>query len=220
MRFLLFALIAVAAASAVGWFLLTRNRGTVDQSKRATRDGARDQRRRARLGYEDSCTTLQRLGYLDAGALPPLPDHRPRFDDDEPLGVNFFRTSVSDESLDNLTLPRTFFGKSEIKKTSFVGTDLSESTLCWNDFVEVDFTGCDLARSDLRASLFKKVKFVGANLQSADLRRSTFEDCDFKGASTQRAGLTQPQRRQMRLSDQQIDEIDWQSTDGDEPGGG
>src|SRR5262249_38818910 len=101
-----------------------------------------------RLSYEESCKLLQRHGYPDAGAegaIPPVPDHRPQGDDEEPLGVCFFRTFVGqdieqgddDEShrnLENLTLPRTFFGKSHIQYVSFKNTDLSESTLCWNDF--------------------------------------------------------------------------------------
>lgn len=32
----------------------------------------------ARLSYEDSCKLLQRLGYLEDGATPPIPDHRPQ----------------------------------------------------------------------------------------------------------------------------------------------
>jgi len=68
--------------------------------------------------------------------------------------VEFFRTRVSDDKFENLTLPRTFFGRSEIRDMSFRGTDLSESTLCWNDFIAVDFSDCDLSNGDLRASLF------------------------------------------------------------------
>ena len=55
--------------------------------------------RATRLSYEDSCRLLQRLGYPDVGAegvIPPIPDHRPRFDDD-PIGVTFFRTFVGQD---------------------------------------------------------------------------------------------------------------------------
>ena len=44
-----------------------------------------------------SRTSLQRLGYSDVGdegTIPPMPDHRPQFDDEAPLGVSFFRTRV------------------------------------------------------------------------------------------------------------------------------
>ena len=109
--------------------------------------------RATRLSYEESCRFLQRLGYPDAGAdgiIPPLRDHRPQFDDEEPLGVWFFRTRVCDGDLENLTLPRTFVGKSEIGPVSLRNTDLSESTLCWNDFTDVNFTDADLCGCDLR----------------------------------------------------------------------
>jgi uncharacterized protein YjbI with pentapeptide repeats len=39
--------------------------------------------------------------------------------------------------------------------------ELSESTLCWNDFALVDFTKCDLFKCDMRAALFDTVKFSG-----------------------------------------------------------
>src|SRR2546425_498690 len=116
--------------------------------------------RATRLSYEESCRLLQRLGYPDVGAegvIPPIPDNRPQIDQD-PLGVTFFRTRVGagEHDLENLTLPRTFFGKSEVGPVSFKNTDLSESTLCWNDFTEVNFTDADLSRCDLRASFFSE----------------------------------------------------------------
>lgn len=94
-----------------------------------------------RRSYEESVRLLQRLGYPDAGAdgvIPPIPDHRPQCDDEAPLGVSFFRTfvgqdieqgdeDVSHRDLENLTLPRTFFGKSNVQHVSFRNTDLSES---------------------------------------------------------------------------------------------
>jgi BTB/POZ domain-containing protein KCTD9 len=83
-----------------------------------------------RLSYDESCRLLQELGYLDAGKIPPMPDRLPRYDDPEPLGVNFFRTRLETARLDNLTLKRTFFGRSELRSVSFVNTDLSQSNLC------------------------------------------------------------------------------------------
>ena len=90
--------------------------------------------RTARFTYEESCRILQRLGFLDVGAdgvIPPMPDHRPQCDDEGPLGVCFFRTFVGEGDLENLTLPRTFFGRSEIGPVSFKNTDLSNATLCF-----------------------------------------------------------------------------------------
>src|SRR5437764_465863 len=189
--------------------------------------------RSTRLSYEDSCRLLQRLGYPDVGAegvIPPIPDHRPQFDQD-PLGVTFFRTfvgqdieqgdgDVSHRNLENLTLPRTFFGRSYIQHVSFMNTDLSESTLCWNDFYEVNFTDADLSGCDLRASIFSEVDFVRTNLRNADLRRSTFEACDFTEADMRGAKLTHEQAEEIDLSEQQQQEIDWQDSDGEEPPGG
>jgi hypothetical protein len=172
---------------------------------------------RTRPSYEESCRELQRLGWLKAGSIPPLPTRRPCHHDPD-LGVEFFRTRVSDDKFENLTLPRTFFGRSELRDMSFRGTDLSESTLCWNDFIGVDFSGCDLSNSDLRAALFQKVNFSGANLSQADLRRSQFQSCNFSGANLRGAKLTRSQR--LSLSPSQEQEVDWQRSDGDEPDGG
>jgi BTB/POZ domain-containing protein KCTD9 len=143
-----------------------------------------------RKTYEESCELLQKLGYLEQGKIPPVPDRRPQYDDQEPLGVSFFRTAVTQGDLENLTLPRTFFGRSAVGPVSFKNTDLSESSLCWNDFNEVDFTDADLPRSDLRASIFENVVFVRANLSGADMRHSNFLACDFTDADLRGVKLT------------------------------
>jgi BTB/POZ domain-containing protein KCTD9 len=175
-----------------------------------------------RLTYEESCRLLLRLGCLYAGdyggGLPVLPDRRPEPGDDLPHGVSFFRTwlgsgqpfglkasspeheggGIGEHDLENLTLPRTFFGRSEVSYISFSNTDLSESTLCWNDFIEVDFTDADLSEGDLRASIYTRTLFVRANLRNADLRRSTFEECDFTDADLRGAKLTREQGKASR----------------------
>lgn len=174
----------------------------------------------ARLSYEDSCRVLQRLGGLGDGPIPPMPSRRPHHDDEGPLGVSFFRTVVRGVDLEDLTLPRTFFGRSDIGPMSFRNTDLSESTLCWNDFMEVDFTDCDLSKSDLRASGFVGVKFVRTVLRNADLRRSHFEDCDFTDADLHGAKLTYDQGARLSLSDEQRRVMDWRFEAGEEPEGG
>ena len=153
--------------------------------------------------------------------IPPLPDRLPRPDDEEPLGVSFFRTFVGEgDDLSNLFLPHTFFGRSEINNAAFRNTNFTESNLCWNDFVDVDFTDPVLAGSDMRASLFQRVKFVGTDLRRADLRRSTFEDCAFEGALMEGAIVTQKQEAMMGLSKSQIDDVAWSDDEGDEPDGG
>jgi hypothetical protein len=172
-----------------------------------------------RLGYEDSCRRLQPR-HLDAGAIPPLPDRMPAWDDELP-GVSFFRTRLDgSDDLSDLTLPRTFFGRSEIQGTSFRNANLAQSRLCWNDFTEADFTGASLAGSDLRASQFIRVRFSGADLSDADLRQSHFDRCVFTDTRLAGAILTPEQGRQMVLSRHQRDEIAWTQDDGPEPGGG
>ena len=178
--------------------------------------------RNSRLSYEESCVLLQRLGYPDAGSdgeILPIPDHLPQYDDEEP-GVSFFRTIVENGDLENLTLPRTFFGMSQIGPVSFKNTDLSESNLCWNDFNDVNFEDADLSGSDLRASVFNHVRFVRTNLQGADLRLASFEVCDFTDADMRGAKLTHQRAASLRLSALQRKVIDWQESDGDEPPGG
>jgi uncharacterized protein YjbI with pentapeptide repeats len=172
-----------------------------------------------RLSYEDSCRRLQ-PAYLSLDDIPPLPDRLPQFDDD-PLGVSFFRTYVGDgDDFSNLTLPRTFFGRSEINKASFSDTDLAESNLCWNDFIDVDFSSSVLTRADLRASVFTRVRFASADLRDADLRLSSFEDCDFSEAIMDGTILTREQGATLMLSAGQREAIAWTDEDGPEPAGG
>ncbi len=173
-----------------------------------------------RRSYEDSCELLKVLGYLQIDSMPSIPDHQPQYDDDEPLSIIFFRTFLGDSDLENLSLPRTYIAKSEVGPISFTNTDLSESTLCWNDFHEVNFTDADLSRSDLRASHFTESAFVRANLRDADLRHSTFEGCDFTLADMLGAKLTHEQGENLVLSDKQRQAIDWQESNGEEPPGG
>jgi uncharacterized protein YjbI with pentapeptide repeats len=172
-----------------------------------------------RANYEDSVRRLQK-DYLEPGDIPPMPKHMPRFDDED-LGVSFFRTFVGEHvDLSNLTLPRTFFGRSEINDALFRNTDLTESCLCWNDFVDVDFSDALLGRSDLRASNFTRVKFIRTDLRYADLRRSSFKDCTFAGALLDGAILTHAQATQLQLTGTQRAEIAFTKDNGPQPGGG
>jgi BTB/POZ domain-containing protein KCTD9 len=175
----------------------------------------------ARLSYEMSCNRLRELNLLADDDPAPMPTRLPRYDDEEPLGVNLFRTRlVGDLDLSGLSLPRTFFGRSELDRISLRNSDLSESNLCWNDFIGVDFTGADSRHSDIRSSIFKEVRFEATNLEDADLRRSTFTDCVFDGAVMRGAALTVAQGETMRLSETQRREIKWVDDDGPEPDGG
>ena len=172
-----------------------------------------------RLSYEDSCRALQTQGIIGPGDIPPLPQQPPRHDDEE-LGVEFFRTMLADAKIEHLTLPRTFFGRSEIRDTSFQDTDLSESTANWNDFIDVDFSAADLSRSDFRACAFERIRFGGAKLVNADFRCCSFTDCDFAGADLSGTKITKEAGASLQLSPDQRRVIDWQIDDGEEPEGG
>ncbi|WP_371271260.1 pentapeptide repeat-containing protein [Variovorax sp. OK202] len=150
-----------------------------------------------------------------------MPQRRPSYSDEGPWGVSFFRTRIDGSiALSNLTLPRSLFGRSEINGASFENTDLSESSLCWNDFVDVNFSQAKLARADLRASDFEHCDFRTSDLREADLRRSLFRRCAFDGAEMAGAVLTHKQGQALLLSDLQRAQISWADTDGPEPSGG
>ncbi|QJW93781.1 pentapeptide repeat-containing protein [Frigoriglobus tundricola] len=113
---------------------------------------------------------------------PFIRDRVPSVHDEEPLGFSYFRSGLEGADRSHLTMPRTLFSRSWLVGTTFAGTDLSESCMCWNDFDACDFSGADLSGCDMRASHFRGCKFAGALLRGADLRRSSFEGCDFTGA--------------------------------------
>lgn len=172
-----------------------------------------------RLSYEASCRVLHQEGYLGAGEVPPIPARLPGFFDSGPAGVGFFRTFVGDGALDNLTLPRTFFGRCKAAQLSMRNCDLTESNLCWSNFDGVDFGGSNLTCGDLRASRFEDVRFTGASLRGCDLRGSILIECDFAGADMAGAKLTRFQEEMVLPTDQQKQMIDWQDDEGPEPDG-
>ncbi|MDJ0916402.1 MAG: pentapeptide repeat-containing protein [Woeseiaceae bacterium] len=170
-----------------------------------------------RLSYKESCEKF-RPDYLSDA--PPLPDRMPCFDDEQ-AGLSFYRTCIGEgDDFSNLTIPRTFFGRSEIRDAAFRNTDLSQSRMCWNEFVDVDFTEADLSFADLRCSWFQQVQFSDANLTGADLRHSSFEGCDFQGADMTDAVLTRFQKRLVALTPGQTARVDWRWRSGEKPDGG
>ncbi len=171
-----------------------------------------------RVSYAASCGVLQSKQLLETDRLPALPERPPRHDDPQ-LGVSFFRTRLANVELSYLTLPRTFFGRSEIRSVSFRGSDLSDATASWNDFIDVDLSSADLSRADFRASMFERVSFRGAVLRGADLRHCTFRGCTFTNADLTGARLTRGLVWLLRLSRGQRADIDWRAP-GPEPEGG
>lgn len=172
-----------------------------------------------RLTYEQSCKLLEEFGAVNLGEIPPIPQVMPRFDD-EILGVNFFRSAVEGARLENLTIPRTFFGRSELRNVSFAGSDMSQSNLCWNDFIQVNFQSCSLSGADLRASLYEQCNFAECDLSGADLRRASFKDCIFTGALFYGAIVPERLRKECSLSPEQIAKGSWTRGEGKEPEGG
>jgi uncharacterized protein YjbI with pentapeptide repeats len=154
---------------------------------------------------------------------PLLPDRMPRYDDAELIGVRFFRTFCKGDKLSDLSLSRAYFGRSSFEHVDFRGSDLSESRMCWNDFIDCDFTDADLRRCDMRASNFKGCIFRNADLSNADLRRSTFEACIFENARVTDAIAFKPAAREdliPLLEKAQRPQIRWASELGEEPPGG
>lgn len=157
-----------------------------------------------------------------ADGSPFVPDAMPNQGDEE-LGFSYFRYRLEGADNGNLTLPRTFFGRSEFVRVSFANTDLAGSRMCWNTFEACDFAGADLTGCDMRASSFRGCRFVGATLRGADLRRSSFEDCDFAGADLAGA-LAESEDADGDVRDflgpEQIAIMDWAQDEGPEPPGG
>jgi uncharacterized protein YjbI with pentapeptide repeats len=172
-----------------------------------------------RLDYPESIQYLQRMGCLGSDEAPPLLERAPSYGDERPQGLGFFKTFLADDSLAGLTIPRTFFGRSEVRAISFRSSDLSESCLCWNDFLDVDFTDAILAKCDLRASNYERVQFTRADLRNADLRRSRFFDCDFTDALLNGAKLDRGSQLLASLTKEQKVVIDYQPEGEDPPGG-
>jgi uncharacterized protein YjbI with pentapeptide repeats len=159
----------------------------------------------------------------DPQGQPIVPASMPSYDDPEPLGFSYFCTGREDADRRNLTLRRTYFGRSLLERVDFRNTDLSESRMCWNDFVGCDFSGADLSGCDMRASLFRDCKFVGTILSHADLRRSAFQGCDFTVAVLTGA-VADYYRDEYDLAElltkEQQAVMDWRDDPGPQPSGG
>jgi uncharacterized protein YjbI with pentapeptide repeats len=158
----------------------------------------------------------------NADGSPAVLDRLPSINDEEPR-LSFFRTGMEDADCSHLTMPRTFFGRSWLVRTTFADTDLSGSCMCWNDFDDCDFIGADLSGCDLRASIFRRCTFAGAILRGADLRRSTFDGCEFIGADLSGAvaeGTGSRARLHDLLSAAQVAAVSWVDDAGPEPPGG
>lgn len=172
-----------------------------------------------RLSYSDSIAELRRRSVISEDEQPAMARNMPSPDDADPRGLSFFRTHVTGD-LSGLSIPRTYFCRSTLGECSFVGTDLSESFLCWNDIVDTDFSSAHLRHADLRSSVFTRVRFSGADLSGADLRHATFADCDFTGAVMSGAKVARSQSAGLAISPEQKKQIAWCFLSGAKPPGG
>lgn len=177
-----------------------------------------------RLSIAETWDSLDADGFempRDESGAPILPAAMPNFDDEEEAGFSVHKGGWPDGcDLANLSLPRSYFGRSLFQGVDFQNTDLSGSRMCWNDFVDCDFSAADLTGADLRASLFQRCRFTGATLAGADLRHSCFEDCDFTGAGMSGCVAEAAQRASLRPTQEQAAGIDWRSEPGPKPPGG
>jgi uncharacterized protein YjbI with pentapeptide repeats len=170
----------------------------------------------------DSWKLLLQRGYAPpyAGEIAYIPPRMPRYDDPEPLGLSFFRTRVMHQNFSGLSMPRTFFGRSELEAVAFDRTDLSESCMTWCNWVSCSFVESVLRGADLRSSRFAYCDFRGADLSLADLRRSTLIDCAFDSALMNNLRLCRKQRKYLQLSGSQLSGILWRWFPGELPPGG
>lgn len=173
-----------------------------------------------RRSFEESILILRESGVVFEDQSPRLPAAMPQFDDEDPCGISIFRMGMDGDDCRNLEIPRTFFSKSEIANCDFSNTNLSESNLCWNDFISVKFVGADLSSSDLRNSKYQNVDFSLANLSNSDLRHCEFDGCKFTGANMTAVRLTKLVGESLNLSLEQKTGIDWHDVDGEEAAGG
>ncbi len=178
-----------------------------------------------RLRFEESWRWLQQnTNLVGSDEAPPHKIGPAGFDGPESWIDYYKYPALHDEEgvwrLENLTMPGVCFCRCGIYTLSFRNTSLTESSFCWNDFIDVDFTDADLSRCDLRSSIFKNVPFVRADLRDADLRRSCFENCDFTDADMTGTKMTRAQAQALSLSEKQRQEIAWKRSSGKAPQGG
>jgi hypothetical protein len=178
--------------------------------------------------YDTSFAILKgRIGII--GEPRPMVTRPPRHDDED-LGPAIFRSIVKGVSLDELTLPGLYVGRSDLTGISFRRTDLRLAAFNWSDLFECDFTGADLTAADIRACCFVRCVFRSADLSDADLRGSSFDACTFDGAIMRHSKLHRrrrvlglikvgPDQTDLPLSAAQRQVVEW-SSEVPPPGGG
>lgn len=167
-----------------------------------------------RLSLDATWDYLESIGIeppRDAQGLPCVVTDNPynhSYDD----RLTFFRTYIRDLDFSCLTMPNSFFGRTQIDAFNFRNTDLSGSYMQENDWLDCDFTSANLSKCSLIA-LFYNCNFNGADLRGADLRDGGFYNCDFTNAILADACLRPEQAQDLPLSELQRLVINWQCPD-------
>ncbi len=151
----------------------------------------------------------------------PIPNvlKQPAYDDEE-LGPSLFRTLVEEFTVENLTLPGFFIGRSEIRQLAMRNCDLRLSCFCWNDFFSCSFANSILQATDFRDSNYLRCDFTDTDLREADLRRTFFEQCDFSGANLTGAIAIPNFASMVNLTEEQHHQIQWTEDAGSPAPGG
>jgi BTB/POZ domain-containing protein KCTD9 len=174
-----------------------------------------------RLNFLNSIERLRLMGLIGPEDNLVIPKRMPQYDDDAIDGFSIFRMGLEGTvDLSNLTLPRTYIGRSELNGVSFRNSDINESNMCWNDFISSDFEFAKLDSSDMRATNFSNCNFTHCSLKQADLRHSSFSDCRFVNANLNGAIITKSQLTELGLTKEQMISIDLRADAGPEPEGG
>ena len=168
--------------------------------------------RTSRLSLEATWELLEMANYgplWDEGHQPLVPTQA-LTEDTEEEDFTFFRTFLREANLSRMTLPRTYFGRTGFELVSFLDSDLKQSYMCENDWLDCDFTAADLSETDMSSSLYYGCRFKRAILNDADLREAEFVDCDFTEAEMRGAVLSHEQADIFLWSERQRAAIDWQ----------
>jgi uncharacterized protein YjbI with pentapeptide repeats len=141
-----------------------------------------------------------------------FPDHhagigRP----DDLTDITFFRKGYRGGDFSDLTIPRRYMNRTSFEGVLFINTDLNQSFMCWNDFIDCDFTDADLTCCDMRSSIYRNCKFIRCKLIGANLQRSTFTGSDFTDADLTGVSVDDHSFDTLDLTEEQSQQIgDWE----------
>ena len=104
------------------------------------------------------------------------------------LGLRFFASGIADCLFDGASCRDWRLWDSEVRDSSFVGTDLRDSALgTWHDGRTNGWRNVDFERADLRGVLARGCavewcSFVGARMRGVEFQQARIQHCRFAGA--------------------------------------